>query len=194
MPNHQKQRIDRAKQLLGIVRKSRSTGGSLNVPGGSGSKHGAGWFSDAFSQIPGVGSYIKQGMDAVYNKVHPGENKLFGDDTKIGKIGRNVADAAVKAGLAHAGAGSFQIPLSRFPSYVSKHMPSKDESRYGPMAGGPSGVNPFRDLKDGGSLGVVGGKSKKPSAWNSHVSQFRSSHPHLSFKEALQQAKSSYHK
>lgn len=35
-------------------------------------------------------------------------------------------------------------------------------------------------------------KEKKPNAWISHVQKFRSSHPELSYKECLKQAKETY--
>jgi len=40
---------------------------------------GQGWFSDAFRGIPFIGNSVANGMDRIYNKIHPGVNDTLGD-------------------------------------------------------------------------------------------------------------------
>lgn len=51
-------------------------------------KRGKGWFNDWLSDIPVIGDTLKNATDAVYNTIIPGQNEYFGDDSTIGKIGR----------------------------------------------------------------------------------------------------------
>lgn len=53
-------------------------------------KSGKGAFNDWMEDIPVIGHALKKGTDAIYNTVHPGENKYFGDNSLIGKIGARV--------------------------------------------------------------------------------------------------------
>lgn len=58
-------------------------------------KEGKGWFSDIFRKVPFVGNVIGDTMDTAYNKAIPGQNKVFGDNTVLGNIGKNLVSSAV---------------------------------------------------------------------------------------------------
>ena len=78
----------------GALRALGKMGGAKTKKCGHG-KRGKGWFSDAFQGIPLIGKHIKSGLDSIYNKVHPGENKWLGDKSAVGQAMRPVMHAAV---------------------------------------------------------------------------------------------------